>query len=125
MGLSPRKPGRNSLIRHHLTCPLQGVHSSPNAKDITRAIPTMADLFHPEMIMTRLPMSGWNTIRATPHLMFHQEAIDNSPVAIPTLFGLRIDGRSRPCYEHLNFFRGLDGGRQRGSILLGRSSPLG
>jgi Trypsin-like peptidase domain len=29
MGLSPRKPGRDSLIRHHLTCPPQGVHSKP------------------------------------------------------------------------------------------------
>src|SRR6266536_1312451 len=27
MGLSPRKPGRNSLIRGHLTCPPGGVHS--------------------------------------------------------------------------------------------------
>src|SRR5215471_9766654 len=28
MGLSPRKPGRDSLIRSHLTCPPDGVHSS-------------------------------------------------------------------------------------------------
>jgi len=27
MRLSPRKPGRDSLIRDHLTCPPQGVHS--------------------------------------------------------------------------------------------------
>jgi hypothetical protein len=29
MGLSPRKPGRDSLIRGHLTCPPDGVHSTP------------------------------------------------------------------------------------------------
>src|SRR5262249_51104632 len=28
MGLSPRKPGRDSLIRSHLTCPPDGVHST-------------------------------------------------------------------------------------------------
>src|SRR6516164_10082725 len=28
MRLSPRKPGRNSPIRDHLTCPPQGVHSN-------------------------------------------------------------------------------------------------
>src|SRR5262249_37363187 len=31
MGLSPRKPGRDSLIRSHLTCPPDGVHSKPRA----------------------------------------------------------------------------------------------
>src|SRR5262245_58935240 len=31
MGLSPRKPGRDSLIRSHLTCPPDGVHSSSGA----------------------------------------------------------------------------------------------
>src|SRR5437016_4707181 len=36
MGLSPRKPGRDSLIRHHLTCPLQGVHSSERPKSANR-----------------------------------------------------------------------------------------
>src|SRR6266699_3924299 len=28
MGLSPRKPGRNTLIRGHLTCPPDGLHST-------------------------------------------------------------------------------------------------
>src|SRR5690242_21421513 len=45
MGLSPRKPGRDSLIRHHLTCPLPGVHSNLAAISVVKRLKKCCKMF--------------------------------------------------------------------------------